>query len=665
MVQAPARKAALNLFHEESQSPMLSTFRSMSKSKIGTMAIAIVGIFILIGFAAGGVGSLSIGNGGLSSTTLAKAGSLEVTDRDMSSAMQRRLQQVRQQDPEAGYSALSGDFEPLLQSMIELRALEAFADEAGFVLSKRLVDAEISKIPGVRGLGGEVSTQAYQAFLAKQHLTDAEVRDLVSGTLLQQLMVTPVANNARVPVGVATPYAAMLLERRQGEVALIPIEPFAAGLNPNDSQLQQYYAANRTRYMVPEQRVLKMAQIGAAQVANVAATPQEIEAYYNAHQDEYGAKDVRTIDQAVVPDQKVAAGIAQRVRGGQSFVDAVKPAGLGAQDVQLGPQTKAQFSDVAGDKVAAAAFAAKTGDVIGPVQSDLGWHVIKIESAQTKAGKTLAQANEEIAAKITADKRQNAISDLVNKVQDELDGGANFDEAAKAAGLQVTTTPLITASGTQRGNDSYKFDPDLGPALKTGFDLSPTDEPVVEQLAADKGFALVAPAQVVPTAPAPFASIQDKVKADWIHGQALEQAKAAANAIAAKARGKGSLADAVKTAGKQLPPVQPVDAKRIQLSQLGDKVPEPLRVLFSSAEGKTKVGADPQGRGFFVVKVDKITPGNALSQPGLINEVQKEFEQPLAQEYAQEFLNAVKNQVGVRRNEPVIAETRKRITSGM
>jgi peptidyl-prolyl cis-trans isomerase D len=643
---------------------MLSTFRRLSKSTIGTMVVAIVGILILIGFAEGGISSLSLGSGGLSSTTLAKTGSLEVTDRDMSSAMQRRLEQVRQQNPEAGYSALSGDFEPLLQSLIELRALQAFADKNGFTLSKRLVDAEIAKIPGVRGLGGEVSTQAYQAFLTRQRLTDAQVRDLVSGTLLQQLMVTPVANNARVPVGVATPYASMLLEERQGEVALVPIEPFAAGLNPTDAQVQQYYTANRARYMVPEQRVLKIAQISPAQVAGVAATPQEIQTYYDAHQDVYGAKDVRTIDQAVLPDQQAAAAIAQRVRGGQSFVDAVKPAGLGAQDVQLGPQTRDQFSDVAGAKVAAAAFAAKSGEVIGPIQSDLGWHVVKIESSQTKAGKSLAQANAEIAASLTAEKRKNALSDLVDKVQDQLDGGANFDETAKAANLQVTTTPLITATGTKRGDPSFKFPEDLTPALKTGFDLSPTDEPVVEQLAADKGFALVAPAQVVPTAPAPLASIRDQVRSNWIQGQALQAAKAATDAIAAKAAGKGSLAEAIKASGKPMPPVQAVRARRIQLSQLGDKVPAPLRVLFSSAQGKTKVGADPQGRGFFIVKVDKITPGNALTEPSLINEVQKEFGDPLAQEYAQEFLAAVKNKVGVRRNEPVIAETRKRITNG-
>jgi hypothetical protein len=63
------------------------------------------------------------------------------------------------------------------------------------------------------------------------------------------------------------------------------------------------------------------------------------------------------------------------------------------------------------------------------------------------------------------------------------------------------------------------------------------------------------------------------------------------------------------------------------------------------------------------VKVDKITPGNALTQPGLITEVQSEFRQPLAQEYAQELIAAMRQSVGVRRNEGAIAATKKRITN--
>ncbi|HET8534956.1 MAG TPA: peptidyl-prolyl cis-trans isomerase, partial [Sphingomicrobium sp.] len=402
----------------------------MSKSTIGTAIIGIVGLLIVIGFAAGDLQSLSLGNGSLPANDLAKAGSLEISDRDMSSAMQRRLAQVRQQNPEATYADMADDFDPLLQGLIDQAAIQAFANKHGLALSKRLIDAEIANIPGVKGLNGQVSTQAYQTFLARQQLTDHEVRSFISGSLLERLMITPAATSARVPIGMATPYASMLLEQRQGQVALVPIAMFEAGLNPTDAQIQQYYTANRNRYMVPEQRVLKIAPITNAQVANVSATPQEIEAYYKDHQDVYGAKDIRTISQAVVPDQKVAAGIAQRAKSGQSFVEAVKPAGLGAADVALGDVTRSDFSGNFGDKVAAAAWGAQPGDIVGPIQSPLGWHVIKIEGAKTQPGKSLDSVRGEISEKLTADKRKNALADAVNKIEDELDGGASFDEAA-------------------------------------------------------------------------------------------------------------------------------------------------------------------------------------------------------------------------------------------
>jgi len=645
---------------------MLSSFRSATKSTIGTVVIGLIGLFIIVGFAMGDMQSLGLGSGGLSSSTLAKAGSLEITDREMSAAMQRRLAQVRDQNPEADYSALDGDFEPLLQGLIDQRALEAFAEKNGLTISKRLVDAEIANLPGVKGLDGKVSDQGYQSFLASQRMTDAELRSIITGGLLQRLLLTPAASNARMPVGIATPYASMLLEERQGEVQLIPLRPFAERLNPTDAQLQQYYAANRNSYMVPEQRVLRMATIGPEQVANVSASDQEIAAYYNANQATYGAKDIRVISQAVVPDRNVANQIAQRAKGGQSFVEAVRPAGLSAADVSVGPQTRQEFAGLAGEQVAAAAFGASIGSVVGPVQSGLGWHVIKIDSAQTQAGKSLAQARGEIAERLNSEKRKEAIADLVDRVQDALDGGSNFAEAVRLANLPVTTTPLITASGVDRANSAYKFPPELAPALKSGFELAPTDEPVVEQQAGQDAFVIVAPAQVVPAAPAPFASVRDRVEIDWLRQESGKQAKAVADAIAARSKGSVSLADAVKQANSPaaLPAIQPARARRLQLTEMGDQVPAPLRILFTAAQGRAVVGVDPEGRGYFVVKVNKIIPGNALNQPGLIANVQTQFGEPLAQEYAQQLLAAIRENVGVERNEAAIAAARKRIVGG-
>jgi peptidyl-prolyl cis-trans isomerase D len=644
---------------------MLTSLRKASKSKIGTIVVAIVGLLIIVGFGAGGISSLDLGSfTSMSASTLAKVGSQEVTDHEMSAAMQRQLARVRDQNPEADYSSIAGDFAPLLDSLIDQRALQAFADKDGFSVSKRLIDAEIANIPGVRGLNGKVSEQSYQTFLQRQRLTDATVRDLISGTILQRLLITPAANGAKVPLGIATPYASMLLEAREGEVAVIPVSQFAAGLNPSDAQIEQFYKANTSRYMIPEQRVLKVARIGPEQVTNVQASDQEIAQYYNDHQDLYGSKEIRVISQAVVPDQKVANQIAASAKGGASFVDAVKPAGLSAADISVGPQTQKEFADLAGDKVAAAAFGAPAGAVVGPIQSPLGWHVVKIDSVKSEGGKSLAAARGEIAEKITADKRKAALSDLGDKIQDALDGGSNLDEAAKQANVAVTATPLITGSGRSLTDPSYKFPDELAQALKSGFDLQPDEEPVVEQLPDDKGFALVAPGQVVASAPAPLASIRDQVRQDWIQQEANSRARALAHQIAKAATGPTSLADAAKQANASLPPVQKVNARRLQISQLGDKVPPPMAMLFTLGQGKANVTAAPQGQGYYVVKAAKIIPGNPLDQPRLIGEVQKEFEEPMTQELAQELMTAIRKDVKVKRNEPAIISAKQRMTTG-
>ena len=52
--------------------------------------------------------------------------------------------------------------------------------------------------------------------------------------------------------------------------------------------------------------------------------------------------------------------------------------------------------------IANAAFSAQPGAIVGPVQSDLGWHVVKVESVRQEGGKSLAAARVEIAASLTA-----------------------------------------------------------------------------------------------------------------------------------------------------------------------------------------------------------------------------------------------------------------------
>ena len=644
---------------------MLSFFRRVSKSKIGTWIMAAILVAILAGFAAADISNFGSGNigglGGMGSSTLAKAGDQEVSEREMNEAMQRRLQQVRQQNPNADYATIVGDFDDLLGAMMDQRSLIAFGNKYGFHLSKRLIDAEIAQIPQAKGLNGQFSEQAYQQFLATQRLTDPQVRQIVAGSVLERLMLTPVAANAHVSVGMARPFASMLLESREGDAIAIPLDPFKKGLNPTDADLQKFYAANRNRYVIPEQRVLRMATIGAGQVAAVSASPQEIAAYYNANQATYGTKETRDLSQVVVPDQATANAIAGRAKGGATLAAAAAPAGSNAAVTSLAAQTRQAYSSVAGDKAAAAVFSASSGAIVGPVQSDFGWVVVKVDAVKVQGGKSLAQATPEIAAKLNGDKKKNAIEDIIDKLQNAVDEGSNFTEAASSAKLAVTNTPLIFANGTSKADPSVKLSPNLAPAIKTGFEIAANDPPEIVSIG-DEGYVLVSPGQVIPAAPAPLASIRERVASDWLNEQAFGRARAAANAIAAKAAQGASLADAVKQAGVSLPPVRPIAARRIQLANLQGRVPPPLKLLFTLTEGKSKVAAEP-GRGFYVVKVNKIVPGNSALQPTLISQMQNELQQSVAEDYAREFLAAIRADVKAKRNEAAIQTMKARLSS--
>jgi peptidyl-prolyl cis-trans isomerase D len=174
----------------------------------------------------------------------------------------------------------------------------------------------------------------------------------------------------------------------------------------------------------------------------------------------------------------------------------------------------------------------------------------------------------------------------------------------------------------------------------------------------------VAPEQVAPASPAPLASIHDQVATDWVKDQAMQRARAAATQIAAKAAGNVSVADAVKSVGVALPPVQPISARRLQVGQAQGAVVPALRALFTGTAGSAKMVASPSG-GFFVVKVEKIIPGNAVMQPGLIGQVRSELGQAAAQDYAQQFVADLKRDLKVKRNDSAIQAFRTRLlTSG-
>ena len=165
----------------------------------------------------------------------------------------------------------------------------------------------------------------------------------------------------------------MLLEAREGDVAIVPVDAVPAGLKPTDADLQRYYAANRNRYMVPEQRVLRIARIGPEQVAGVSCDRSGNRRLLQRQPGDLRREgNPQSSARRWCRTRQRANAIAARARGGATLCRRgsarwAKRSGHFARPAD--PRANLRRSLATG--VAAAAFAAPPGAIVGPIQSDL------------------------------------------------------------------------------------------------------------------------------------------------------------------------------------------------------------------------------------------------------------------------------------------------------
>jgi peptidyl-prolyl cis-trans isomerase D len=103
--------------------------------------------------------------------------------------------------------------------------------------------------------------------------------------------------------------------------------------------------------------------------------------------------------------------------------------------------------------------------------------------------------------------------------------------------------------------------------------------------------------------------------------------------------------------------------RRIQVGQANPQAVPVLRTLFSMSVGKARMVRDTEGRGFFVVKVNKVTPANALTALPLVGRMRADLQQSAADDYVRQFLSAVQEDMKIRRNEKEIQALKQRLAS--
>ncbi|MBO9576119.1 MAG: SurA N-terminal domain-containing protein [Sphingobium sp.] len=639
----------------------MDIFRRISRSKVGKYGALALLLVIGFAFAAGDI----TGSGGLSvlgpsTATVAQVGSQTITATELQSRVQRFFERAREQKPELTMTEFlsQGSLGQAVEEMVAIKSLIAYGEKHGMRVSKKLIDAEIARIPAFADATGAFSETQFRQVLAQQRVSEKELRDDFAGQIIRQHLLMPATAGARTPESMVPPYAAMLIELREGQMFAVPSQRFAPTRAPSDAELKSYYASHPDDFTLPEQRKIRYVLLSRDRFeAQANPTDAEIATAYKARAADFTARETRDFSQLILPTEAQAKDFAAKAAGGKLLVDLAREAGLSA--ARLSAASQSTLAGQTSADAAKAAFAASKGKVVGPFKTPLGWALVRVEDVRAIPGKTLEQAKAELLPQLRAEKAKQLFADFVNGIDGKLGEGATLAEIAKANNLQVVETPLITAEGRNLRDATYAADDIVKALVKPAFGMGPSDDPQIVQVKPDEQVAVLAPGDTVAAGPPPLAEVRAAAETGWRLTQGATQARAAATKLSELLNKGVAPEEALKQAGLTGVPQQPLAMRRIELQQQQGRVPPPLRALLTLRVNGAQLVPLEKNLGFTVVRLAKITEEDPRPNAQLMNSTRAGLANVLGGEYALQLTAAIEKDLNVTRNPAAVAAVEK------
>jgi peptidyl-prolyl cis-trans isomerase D len=345
----------------------------------------------------------------------------------------------------------------VLDQFVEERLLKQRAERFGY----RVTDQELARRVMERPeflVDGKFSKDRYNALLAASGLTEigweAQLHDAL---LIDQLRNAVIESAFVVPYELDRSYA---IERQEREIdyALIAAADFAGSTTITDEQVKKWYDENQQSYMLPETVNLQYVELTRAQAeSTIEVTEPALKEYYEQVKERFTTQEERHgrhiliqvgdgMDDAAA--QKKAEELTAKAKAGADFAQLAKEnskdAGSAQQGGDLGMATHDVFVGPFGD----ALFSMTVGEIRGPVKSEFGYHVIKLEQIQPGHVKTFEEAHAELEADYRKERAQNIFYDQSQKLADLAFAAlTELDSVAKQMNLQVRTVNGFTREG--------------------------------------------------------------------------------------------------------------------------------------------------------------------------------------------------------------------------
>ncbi len=630
---------------------MLSSIR---KGLSSFFVVLLMGLLIL-SFAIWGIGDafrMNTGNG------IAVVGDRTITPAAYARELQNELQRWQQQTGltiSIEEAKQLGVPQQVLQRMLNRETFDLAAEKLGLSASDDLVYNLIHNAPEFKNSFGEFDKALYEGILRSSGLSVSEFEKAARTDITRNQLLRALMGAVPVPTDLAKQLFAYHGEERVIGVLRFPASVVSGIGTPTDEQVKAYYDANKNQFMAPEYRELSVITMDPSNFAGaVSYTDEDLKNYYEDHHAEFSKPELRAVSQIVVGDKAEADKVRDALAAGQDFDAVAKEiAGLDADDTALGNKSRAELAAELNEAAADAVFDLKAGSVTSPVESAFGWHILKVTAITEGDARSFDDVRATIETAVKQEKALDHLYNQVNRIEDEISGGASIDDIAKSIELPVTKIAAIDGAGNgPDGQPVATLPTSISGFLEKAFSTEAGDDLSVQD-AGGSHYYVLSVESITPEAVRPFDSVKAEVAAKWQAAQRDSAAKTAAEA-AQKALADGTAFAAVTGAsGGQ----DNIRVGRVPLPNTMNVTPEIREAAFAQAPGKAAVIPAADKDGYLVVTVTSSTPGNAATS----GEPFAEFEKSLALRYSNDVLAVyqqyLQRQYGSKYNDTLFNET--------
>lgn len=548
-------------------------------------------VWILLGLLVAGLAGFGATNLSGNVRTVAKVGDETVSVDAYARELRREIRAVEAQTGQAMQMSevrASGLDQQVLAQLIGLASIDNEVAELGLSVGDEKLQKEIVAIAAFQGIDGKFDREAYRFALdqagVKETEFEADLRKEAARTLVQAAIVGGVS----MPDTLVNTLVDYVAARRSFTMAVLTAEDLDAPLpEPDEATLKAYYDAHAEQFTLPETKQITYVTLTPEMIVDqVEVDEAALRELYDARKADYSVPERRLVERLAFADEAAASSaMAQIEVGGTTFEALVEARGLSLTDVDLG--------DLAASDLGAAAeaiFAAGIGAVVGPLPSDLGPALYRVNGVLEARETSFEGARDDLREELAAERARRMIETQAQDIDDLLAGGATLEELAQETDMQ------------QLGKIDWSVNSAEGVAAYDAFreaaqNVSPEDFPEVGYLE-DGGIFALRLDDTLPPRPEPFDDARDRVITGWTLQQTEAALKAQAETVLAGLTGD---ADFAETGLK----VQ-VENGLTRTAYLDGTPPDFMTQVFEMEPGEMRViGA---GERVQIVRLDEVLP---------------------------------------------------------